>query len=199
MYVSRFGCCWGISMLNQTQVEEIAQVPGIDVLFIGPWDLGNNIGRPVLGAFHDDLNAAIDRIFKAAVDNGKRVGIYCTGGEPARKYADQGFHMVTKTFCLPYLYSPADTSRSPSLPMLWPSQHSFPTRCKPPKGPSLSLLTASMQIHQYTTQIEIYCWSASSTSVSTSCSENRWNSFFASDSPCWPVVDCTCSTGTSKS
>lgn len=80
-------------MLNK-QVEEIAQVPGIDVLFIGPWDLGNNIGRPVLGAFHDDLNTAIDRIFKAAVDNGKRVGIYCTGGEAAKKYADQGFHMV---------------------------------------------------------------------------------------------------------
>ena len=132
-------------MLNQTQVEEIARVPGIDVLFIGPWDLGNNIGRPVLGAFHDDLNAAIDRIFKAAVDNGKRVGIYCTGGEPAKKYADQGFHMVTKTFFLSYLYSPADTSRSPSLPMLWPSQHSFPTHCKPPKVPSPSHFTASMQ------------------------------------------------------
>lgn len=77
------------------QVEEIAKVPGIDVLFVGPWDLGNNIGRPVLGAFHDDLNAAIERIRKAAVDNGKKTGIYCAGGEFAKKYADQGFHMVS--------------------------------------------------------------------------------------------------------
>ena len=89
---------------NKRQVEEIAQVPGIDVLFIGPWDLGNNIGRPVLGAFHDDLNAAIDRIFKAAVDHGKRVGIYCTGGEPAKKYADQGFHMVRPSFSSIFMY-----------------------------------------------------------------------------------------------
>lgn len=76
------------------QVEEIAKVPGIDVLFIGPWDLGNNIGRPVLGEFHDDLKASIERIRKAAIDNGKRVGIYCVGGEAARKYKGQGFHMV---------------------------------------------------------------------------------------------------------
>ncbi|KAL1962867.1 hypothetical protein VTN77DRAFT_9142 [Rasamsonia byssochlamydoides] len=76
-------------------VEEIAKVPGIDVLFVGPWDLGNNIGRPVQGEFHEDLNAAIERIRKAAVDNGKRAGIYCVGGEAARKYAEQGFHMIS--------------------------------------------------------------------------------------------------------
>ncbi|GFF86078.1 4-hydroxy-2-oxo-heptane-1,7-dioate aldolase [Aspergillus udagawae] len=76
-------------------VEEIAKVPGIDVLFIGPWDLGNNIGRPVMGAFHEDLEAAIERIRKAAVDNGKRAGIYCVGGAAAKKYADQGFHMIS--------------------------------------------------------------------------------------------------------
>lgn len=69
-------------------------MPGIDVLFIGPWDLGNNIGRPVTSEFHADLSAAIDRIFRAAVDNDKRVGIYCAGGAAAKKYADQGFHMV---------------------------------------------------------------------------------------------------------
>ncbi|KAK1143935.1 hypothetical protein N8T08_005844 [Aspergillus melleus] len=78
-------------------VEGIAKVPGIDVFFIGLWDLGNNIGRPVLGAFHDDPSAAIERIRKAAVDNGKRACIYCVGGEAAKKYADQGFHMCTKT------------------------------------------------------------------------------------------------------
>lgn len=81
---------------DNRQVDEIAKVPGIDVLFIGPWDLGNNIGRPVIGEFHEDLNAAIDRIYKAAVSNGKRAGIYCAGGAAAKKYADQGFHMVRR-------------------------------------------------------------------------------------------------------
>lgn len=43
---------------------------------------------------HDNLKAAIDRIHKAAVDNGKRTGIYCTSGEQSHEYAQKGFHMV---------------------------------------------------------------------------------------------------------
>ncbi|KAH8426016.1 uncharacterized protein LDX57_003757 [Aspergillus melleus] len=102
------------------QVEEIAKVPGIDVFFIGLWDLGNNIGRPVIGAFHDDLSAAIERIRKAAVDNGKRACIYCVGGEVAKKYADQGFHMV----CL-----------SVRMPMPSPSRPSCSVHWRPPRAP----------------------------------------------------------------
>ncbi|EDN03969.1 hypothetical protein HCAG_01834 [Histoplasma mississippiense (nom. inval.)] len=79
---------------DRTQmVEEIAKVPGVDVLLVGPWDLGNNISRPVMGDFHPDLVAAIERIRKAAVDNGKKAGIYSADGDSASKYAEQGFHM----------------------------------------------------------------------------------------------------------
>jgi 4-hydroxy-2-oxoheptanedioate aldolase len=77
-------------------VEEIAAVPGIDVLFVGPFDLGNNIGHPIIGGvMHDDLHAAIDRVLKAAVAKGKKAGIFCTSGEQAKKYADDGFHMIS--------------------------------------------------------------------------------------------------------
>jgi 4-hydroxy-2-oxoheptanedioate aldolase len=69
-------------------------VPGVDVLFVGPWDLGNNIGRPIIDGFHPDLVAAIERIRKAAADNGKKSGIYCSDGASAKTYADQGFDMV---------------------------------------------------------------------------------------------------------
>ncbi len=75
-------------------IEEIANVEGIDVLFIGPWDLGNNIGFPVLGEFSPELKATIEKIRVAGTKVGKKVGIYCTGGETARVYADQGFQMV---------------------------------------------------------------------------------------------------------
>lgn len=44
---------------------------------------------------HDDLKAAIERIHKAAVDNGKRTGIYCTSGEQSYEYAQKGFHMIS--------------------------------------------------------------------------------------------------------
>lgn len=74
------------------------------MLFIGPFDLGNNIGYPVQGEFAPELHDAIARIKKAAQDAGKKSGIYCTSGEAANKYAAQGFQMV-RLMCLPLLLS----------------------------------------------------------------------------------------------
>lgn len=77
-------------------VEAIANTPGIDVLFVGPFDLGNNIGRPIIdGAMHDELHAAIEKVRTTAERAGKKSGIFCTSGEQAKKYADQGFHMIS--------------------------------------------------------------------------------------------------------
>ncbi|KAF2869888.1 2,4-dihydroxyhept-2-ene-1,7-dioic acid aldolase-like protein [Massariosphaeria phaeospora] len=76
-------------------VREIAAIPGVDCLLIGPFDLGNNIGRPILGEMHAELKSAIDRIKDAAHAEGKKVGIYCTSGEQAREFADKGFDMVS--------------------------------------------------------------------------------------------------------
>ncbi|KAL8295316.1 hypothetical protein RB597_008623 [Gaeumannomyces tritici] len=76
-------------------VEEIA--PLVDVLFVGPFDLGNNIGHPVIdGKMDPELDAAIDRVRLAAERTGTtRSGIFCTGGEQARRYAEQGFRMLS--------------------------------------------------------------------------------------------------------
>jgi 4-hydroxy-2-oxoheptanedioate aldolase len=41
------------------------------------------------------LEDAIDRIKEAAHGEGKKVGIYCTGGEQARVFAERGFDMVS--------------------------------------------------------------------------------------------------------
>jgi len=75
-------------------VEEIA--PLVDVLFVGPFDLGNNIGHPIIeGRMDAELDEAIARVLRAAVAAGKKCGIFCTGGEQARKYAEAGFHMIS--------------------------------------------------------------------------------------------------------
>ncbi|AEO54118.1 hypothetical protein MYCTH_2296287 [Thermothelomyces thermophilus ATCC 42464] len=75
-------------------VEEIA--PLVDVVFIGPYDLGNNIGHPILGGKMDpELHDAIARVLKAAVAAGKKCGIYCISGAQAKQYADMGFHMIS--------------------------------------------------------------------------------------------------------
>ncbi|KAF2686505.1 2,4-dihydroxyhept-2-ene-1,7-dioic acid aldolase-like protein [Lentithecium fluviatile CBS 122367] len=76
-------------------VEEIAAIPGVDCLLIGPFDLGNNIGRPILGEMHQELKDAIERIREAAHREGKKVGIYCTSGEQSKEYAERGFDMIS--------------------------------------------------------------------------------------------------------
>lgn len=74
-------------------VDEIA--PLVDVLFVGPFDLGNNIGHPVIdGVIKPELDAAIRKTLEAAKKADKRAGIYCTSGEQAKYFADMGFHMI---------------------------------------------------------------------------------------------------------
>lgn len=63
-------------------VEEIA--PLVDLLYIGPFDLGNNIGHPIInGVVKPELKAAISRILKACKDAGKKCGMYASNGEEA--------------------------------------------------------------------------------------------------------------------
>lgn len=76
-------------------VREIAAIPGVDCLLIGPFDLGNNIGRPILVEMHQELKDAIEKIKDAAHAEGKKVGIYCNTGEQARDYAERGFDMIS--------------------------------------------------------------------------------------------------------
>lgn len=75
-------------------VEKIA--PLVDVLFVGPFDLGNNIGHPIIdGKMDPELDQAISRTLKAAHDAGKKCGIFCTSAEQANVYANAGFDMIS--------------------------------------------------------------------------------------------------------
>ena len=77
-------------------VDAIARVEGVDVLLIGPFDLGNNIGHPITdGAMSEELKGAIAKVLQTAKDNKKHTGIYATSGEQAREFADQGFQMIS--------------------------------------------------------------------------------------------------------
>lgn len=75
-------------------VREIAAVPGIDVLFIGPFDLGVSIGHPIVGGKMDAvLESAIETIQQAARDAGISSGIYGDSGQEAKEWARKGFRM----------------------------------------------------------------------------------------------------------
>lgn len=83
------------------QVEAIAQVDGIDVLFVGAWDLGISIGHPVRGDFDPELKEAMTRVHQAAIAAGKKSGMYSPNGRIANRYAEEGFHMVGSIFLFP--------------------------------------------------------------------------------------------------
>ncbi|KAK8866077.1 hypothetical protein IAR55_001228 [Kwoniella newhampshirensis] len=73
-------------------VEEIAKVPGLDVLFIGPFDLAKQMNVQFGG---DEHEAAIAKTLAAAKAAGKTAAIFCPNGQVARKRLDQGFDMVS--------------------------------------------------------------------------------------------------------
>ncbi|EMR72390.1 putative aldolase citrate lyase family protein [Eutypa lata UCREL1] len=77
-------------------VDDIADVHGVDVLLIGPFDLGNNIGHPILnGVIKPELQLAMDRILASAKRAGKKAGFFATSPEQAKEYAEKGFDMIS--------------------------------------------------------------------------------------------------------
>ena len=74
-------------------VDAIASVPGIDVLWIGQFDLTNFMGIP--GEFgHRDYLAAVDRVVAACNAQGKTPGILATDEDWARDYTAKGFRLM---------------------------------------------------------------------------------------------------------
>jgi len=77
-------------------VAAIAATPGIDALFIGPYDLSTALSN---GAAQDidapEVEEAIDRIGEAARKAGKIPGIYCRDAERALAMAKRGFRFLT--------------------------------------------------------------------------------------------------------
>ena len=76
------------------QIEEIAALPGVDGIFVGPCDLSIALGVP-LQFDHPLLTAAVERILKACRDNGKESYIFAGNMQDAVKWAAKGFDSVT--------------------------------------------------------------------------------------------------------
>ena len=74
-------------------VDAIAAVPGIDVLFLGHFDLSNFLGIP--GQFtHPRFLEAVDGIVAAANRHGKTAGMLATDLAWGRDYLARGFRMI---------------------------------------------------------------------------------------------------------
>ncbi len=74
-------------------VEEIAAVEGIDVLWVGHFDLTNFMGIP--GEFQNKAYLdALKRVVKAGRKNGKGLGVLASDEAWAREYKGYGFNML---------------------------------------------------------------------------------------------------------
>jgi 2-dehydro-3-deoxyglucarate aldolase/4-hydroxy-2-oxoheptanedioate aldolase len=74
-------------------VEAIAAVPGVDVLWIGQFDLTSFMGIP--GDFaHPRFAAALERIVDACRVHGKTPAILATDETSARQFASKGFRLM---------------------------------------------------------------------------------------------------------
>lgn len=75
------------------RIDEILAVPGIDLALIGPYDLSGSMG--LLGQLeHPEVQAAIDRVLKAAKRLNVPVGIFGVSAERMNQYIEQGFRAI---------------------------------------------------------------------------------------------------------
>lgn len=76
-------------------VEEIAAVDGIDMLFIGPNDLASSMGYVAFDhATTPEVQEASARVLKAGLAAGKYVGHFALDAEAAAAKYRQGYHFV---------------------------------------------------------------------------------------------------------
>ena len=79
-------------------VDAIARVPGLDMLLVGPSDLGLSLGRSAQPDQTDPVIVeAIDRILQAAHGAKIKAGIFCADADYAQKMKSKGFDLVTVT------------------------------------------------------------------------------------------------------
>jgi 2-keto-3-deoxy-L-rhamnonate aldolase RhmA len=86
-------------------VDEIAAVDGIDVLWIGHFDLTVSLGVP--GDFAGDAyRDAVDRVLEAASGHGKPVGMLCGSVDEGRGLLARGFRLLAYSLDI-FLYEDA--------------------------------------------------------------------------------------------
>jgi 2-keto-3-deoxy-L-rhamnonate aldolase RhmA len=75
------------------QAAEIAALPGVDVLFLGPYDLGHALGLPP-GPESPEMQSTAQGVATAAREAGKAAAVFL--GEPglAGRYRELGFNLI---------------------------------------------------------------------------------------------------------
>ena len=92
-------------------IEAIVKVPGIDAVFVGPYDLSASMGKP--GQIKDpEVRTAMDKVRQAALNAGVKLGIYCPDAAAARSFLQQGYTLIGMSTDLNYLVESASAALS---------------------------------------------------------------------------------------
>lgn len=90
-------------------IEEIVQLPGLDGILIGPYDLSGSFGK--LGQIRDpEVLTAIEKVLQTCKQYGMPVGIFAKQAEDAKVYLAQGFQLVATGIDIHFLLSSAKAS-----------------------------------------------------------------------------------------
>ena len=76
------------------EVDDIAALDGVDVLFVGPLDLSFALGVPLQFGSAPFIDA-LDRVLAAAITHGKTAGILAASANLATDYIGRGIRFVT--------------------------------------------------------------------------------------------------------
>jgi 4-hydroxy-2-oxoheptanedioate aldolase len=77
-------------------LDAILSVPGLDVAFVGPYDLHAQLGLPPAGdSTEPSFLSALEQIKTTARQYHLPLGIYSSNGETAARRIQQGFHLVS--------------------------------------------------------------------------------------------------------
>lgn len=77
-------------------VDAIASTPGVDAIYIGPADLALGLGLQPGADVPDPRHREAIEIIRVACERaGIVAGIHCESGEPAARYLEAGFRLVT--------------------------------------------------------------------------------------------------------
>ena len=75
------------------RVDEILSVPGIDIVFVGPYDLSSSLG--LIGQIeHPEVEKLVRQVVEKAAAHGVKVGCFADTPQMARKWRDMGIKFL---------------------------------------------------------------------------------------------------------
>lgn len=77
-----------------SNIEEIVQVPGVDGVMVGTWDLSVELDRAGYGPTHPDVMKHVDHVIDVTTAAGLYMCAHAWSGEAAGKYVERGCQLL---------------------------------------------------------------------------------------------------------